>query len=53
MIRLCTWLADIAGTRLHAELIACCLKRLDLFRLSRQLQVLNRLLHSEWRHAGT
>ncbi|GAB3146950.1 hypothetical protein GCM10027290_29470 [Micromonospora sonneratiae] len=39
------WLAEIAGTSDHADLIADCLRRLDPFRLSTQLGVLDRLLH--------
>jgi hypothetical protein len=38
------WLAEIAGTNHHADLIADCLRRLDPFRLSAQLGVLDRLL---------
>jgi hypothetical protein len=37
-------LVDIAGTARHAELIAACLGRLDVFRLSRQLRTLNQIL---------
>ncbi|GAB3970869.1 hypothetical protein GCM10027615_28390 [Plantactinospora veratri] len=39
------WLAEIVGTSDHADLIADCLRRLDPFRLSNQLGVLDRLLH--------
>ncbi|WNV84929.1 hypothetical protein [Umezawaea sp. Da 62-37] len=39
-----TRLQDITGTAEHAELIADCLQALDVFRLSRQLDVLDRLL---------
>ena len=35
---------DIAGTARHAELIAACLDRLDVFRLSRQLDTLDQIL---------
>ncbi|WP_341719362.1 hypothetical protein QQG74_06350 [Micromonospora sp. FIMYZ51] len=38
------WLADIARTNDHADLIDDCLRRLDPFRLSTQLGVLDRLL---------
>ncbi|MFV2011062.1 MULTISPECIES: hypothetical protein [unclassified Micromonospora] len=38
------WLAKIAGTNDHANLIADCLRRLAPFRLSAQLGVLDRLL---------
>jgi hypothetical protein len=34
----------LAGTARHAQLIAACLRRLDIFRLSRQLAVLDQLL---------
>lgn len=37
-------LLGIMGTAQHADLLAACLHRLDLFRLSRQLTVLDRLL---------
>src|SRR5205807_109375 len=37
-------LADIAGTSEHVELIAACLRALDIFRVSRQLDVLDKLL---------
>lgn len=36
-------LRSIVGTPKHAKLIAACLRRLDIFRLSRQLSVLDRL----------
>jgi hypothetical protein len=39
-----TQLRGLAGTTEHAELLADCLTRLDLFRLSRQLDVLDELL---------
>jgi hypothetical protein len=39
-----TWLQAIAGTPAHAALIAACLARLDMFRLSRQLTVLDAIL---------
>ncbi|MDG4829262.1 hypothetical protein O7627_08080 [Solwaraspora sp. WMMD1047] len=39
-----SWLAEITGTSDHAGLIADCLRRLDPFRLSTQLDVLDRLL---------
>lgn len=39
-----TRLRGIAGTDQHTELLAACLARLDIFRLSRQLDVLDRLL---------
>ena len=38
------WLASIAGTTTHAELLAECLQFLDLFRVSRQLAVLDQIL---------
>lgn len=38
------WLASIAGTATHAELLAECLRHLDLFRVSRQLAVLDQIL---------
>ena len=38
------WLLDIAGTARHAELIAACLDQLSVFRLSRQLRTLDRIL---------
>jgi hypothetical protein len=38
-------LQDIAGSREHAELIAECLGYLDLFRLSRQADALEAVLH--------
>lgn len=38
------WLAEIAGTTEHAALLGECLRRLDPFRLSTQLDVLDRLL---------
>ncbi len=37
-------LLDIAGTARHAELIAACLDRLGVFRLSRQLRILDQIL---------
>jgi len=40
-----TWLRSIEGTAEHGELIAACLDRLELFRLSTQADVLDRLLH--------
>ena len=42
-----TRLADIAGTSEHVELLAACLRALELFRLSRQLDVLDELLAGE------
>ncbi|MDW5325731.1 hypothetical protein [Plantactinospora sp. KLBMP9567] len=42
------WLAEVAGTNDHADLIAACLRRLAPFRLSTQLAVLDDLL----RHSG-
>jgi len=44
-----TWLRSIEGTAEHAELIAACLDRLELFRLSAQADTLDALL----RHHGT
>jgi hypothetical protein len=38
------WLLDIAGTARHAELVAACLDRLGVFRLSRQLRTLDQIL---------
>lgn len=38
------YLALIAGTQDHVRLLDACLRNLDLFRLSRQLQVLDRVL---------
>lgn len=37
-------LQAVAGTGRHTDLIAACLRRLDLFRISRQLQVLDQIL---------
>jgi hypothetical protein len=37
-------LITVAGTARHAELLATCLDRLDLFRLSRQLDTIDRVL---------
>jgi hypothetical protein len=37
-------LQAVAGTGRHADLIAACLRRLDLFRISRQLRVLDQIL---------
>ncbi|MGH3929552.1 MAG: glycosyltransferase family protein [Pseudonocardiaceae bacterium] len=37
-------LMDIAGTSEHVELIAACLRALEIFRVSRQLDVLDKLL---------
>ncbi|MGW9196983.1 hypothetical protein [Micromonospora chersina] len=42
------WLSEIAGTGDHANLIAGCLRHLDPFRLSTQLEVLTYLLHHPW-----
>ncbi|MEV4055161.1 hypothetical protein AB0J55_28505 [Amycolatopsis sp. NPDC049688] len=42
-----TQLASLAGTTEHAELLADCLTRLDLFRVSRQLAVLDALLAAQ------
>ncbi|WP_170318842.1 hypothetical protein [Allorhizocola rhizosphaerae] len=42
--RVCGWLREIAGTGDHAYLLASCLRRLDLFRVSRQVAVLDQLL---------
>lgn len=39
-----TRLGEIAGTTEHVELIAACLRALDIFRVSRQLDVLDKLL---------
>ncbi|WP_199235976.1 hypothetical protein [Micromonospora sp. S4605] len=39
------WLIEVAGTGEHAGLIAECLRHLEPFRLSTQLDVLDRLLH--------
>lgn len=39
-----THLADIAGTNEHVELIAACLRALEMFQVSRQLDVLDTLL---------
>lgn len=39
-----THLRGIAGTNEHVELIATCLRMLDIFRVSRQLDVLDKLL---------
>jgi hypothetical protein len=39
-----THLRSIAGTNQHVELIAACLRALDIFRVSRQLDVLDKLL---------
>jgi hypothetical protein len=38
------WLTSIATTPTHAELLADCLRHLDLFRVSRQLAVLDQIL---------
>lgn len=45
VVRICRWLADIAGTAEHADLLGRCLRRLDLFRVSRQIAVLEHVLH--------
>lgn len=42
--RIITDLAKIAGTAQHADLLRDCLDRLDLFRLSRQVQTIDRVL---------
>jgi hypothetical protein len=42
-----TQLRSLAGTTEHAELLADCLRRLDLFRVSRQLDVLDELLDAQ------
>ncbi|MER6691414.1 hypothetical protein [Streptomyces minutiscleroticus] len=39
-----SYLRQIAGTQQHADLIAACLDRLDLFRLSRQVAALEAVL---------
>lgn len=44
VIRLISRLLDLAGTREHERLIADCLRRLDLFRLSRQVAAVNLIL---------
>ncbi|HZM80509.1 MAG TPA: hypothetical protein VFC19_32635 [Candidatus Limnocylindrales bacterium] len=44
VIRICRWLADIAGTAEHADLLRRCLQRLDLFRVSRQIAVFEQVL---------
>jgi hypothetical protein len=46
-------LARIVGTAEHADLIAACLARLDLFRLSRQLENLDPLLTAAPRRVGS
>jgi hypothetical protein len=43
------YLLAIAGTAAHAELISQCVRRLDAFRLSRQLDVIDRLLATRTR----
>lgn len=45
VLRLCGWLREITGTVDHADLLASCLKHLDLFRASRQVAVLDQILH--------
>jgi hypothetical protein len=47
VIRICGWLTKIAGTGEHASLIAQCLKHLDLFRVSRQITVLDQILDAK------
>jgi len=44
VIRLISRLLDLAGTEDHARLIAGCMRHLDLFRLSRQVAAVNRIL---------
>jgi len=44
VIALVQQLRGLAGTAAHADLLAACLRRLDQFRLSRQLTTLRRLL---------
>ncbi|MEV0595668.1 glycosyltransferase family protein [Nonomuraea cavernae] len=43
-IRSLHWLDNIRGSHEHVNLLAACLERLELFRLSRQLQNLNEML---------
>ncbi|GII34623.1 hypothetical protein [Planotetraspora mira] len=43
-IRIIHWLRSIRGTQRHADLLAECLARLELFRLSSQLEVLRTVL---------
>ncbi|GAA1393453.1 hypothetical protein ACFQZ4_37815 [Catellatospora coxensis] len=43
--RICDRLREIKGTREHAELITDCLRYLDMFRVSKQLLTLERILH--------
>lgn len=42
-----THLQDIAGTSEHVELTASCLRALEMFRVSRQLDVLDDLLRAQ------
>lgn len=50
-----THLQHIAGTREHVELITACLGALEMFRVSRQLDVLDDLLagHSDRKVAAS
>ncbi|MEU1819948.1 hypothetical protein ABZ543_32920 [Streptomyces roseifaciens] len=52
VIRRITDLKKVAGTRRHAELISTCLDRLELFRLSRQVDALESVLGSVTSAAG-
>ncbi|MDX3435592.1 glycosyltransferase family protein [Streptomyces stelliscabiei] len=45
-------LRKIAGSQQHADLIRACLDRLDLFRLSRQTDAVESVLHTLFRGAG-
>ncbi|MFF4534303.1 hypothetical protein ACFY1P_34150 [Streptomyces sp. NPDC001407] len=52
VIRRITELKKIVGTRQHADLISACLDRLELFRLSRQVDTLETVLDSITSTAG-
>ncbi|MEV5407299.1 hypothetical protein AB0K60_00465 [Thermopolyspora sp. NPDC052614] len=50
-VRVLRWLSGVSGSQTHADLIAECLRRLDVFRLSRQVQTLREAI-SEVSAAG-
>jgi hypothetical protein len=43
--RICRWLTEAAGTADHSDLLKRCIQHLDLFRVSRQIAVLEQILH--------
>jgi hypothetical protein len=47
VMRICGWLREIAGTGQHARLLAECLRHLDLFRVSRQVTILEQVWHEK------